>query len=177
MESDNPRTRSYLLELFKATEGNLEAETSMYDIGAAIGMERGESGSLAEELIVEGWVELRTLSGGISITTEGLRVIDVQAAGSAQEALSLGNDRVMPEQALAAVAELIKEVETEVSQGNMTYEQVAEIVIDIKTLQVQLLSSQPKTSVIREIFRSISYTLSRTGEGGTAAKIVGMINS
>ena len=34
-----------------------------------------------------------------------------------------------------------------------------EIVIDMKTIEVQLLSSRPKTAIVREILRSLSTLL------------------
>jgi len=41
------------------------------------------------------------------------------------------------------------------TQANASYGQWEEMVIDIKTIEVQMLSPHPKTAVIREVLRSM----------------------
>ena len=84
MEFSTPQSRDYLYELYTISEGDTNSEVSMYDVGAALGLEKADAGTIAEELMVEGWVELKTLAGGISITAEGLKALNVKdpSAGS-----------------------------------------------------------------------------------------------
>ncbi len=70
---------AYLLELFQRTKGDARARVSMYDVGAALGMEKGAAGKTAEELIAAGWVEIKSLSGGIGITAEGIAAAQAAA--------------------------------------------------------------------------------------------------
>ncbi len=77
MDSEDLKSKDYLEELYRQTGGDVEVQVSMYDVGAAIGLDKTEAGSLAEQLMVQGQTELRTLAGGISITPEGLAVLGI----------------------------------------------------------------------------------------------------
>ena len=79
MDNDNLEAKRYLTELCTKTQGDIGAQVSMYNVGAAIGLEKTEAGMVAEALIVEGLAELRSLSGGIGITAQGVAMI--QGAG------------------------------------------------------------------------------------------------
>jgi aspartate racemase len=47
----------------------------MYEVGRSLGLGKVEAGALAEELMVAGLVELKTLAGAITITADGLRYL------------------------------------------------------------------------------------------------------
>ena len=175
MEFDNPQARSYLSELYQVTGASLDLVVSMYEVGAALGLEKNDAGRLAEELIVEGWVELKTLSGGIGITAEGLRALDVKSLEPSAAVQKLGDDPVLGEQERTAVASVLDEIREELAKEVQDYALLEEIVIDIKTIQVQLLSLRPKTAIIKEILRSISSALSRGRSSETGARIDEMI--
>ena len=72
---DDVISKSFLTELYQQTKGDMQSQVSMHEVGAAIGLAKGEAGARAEELMVAGLVELRTLAGGISITPEGLAAL------------------------------------------------------------------------------------------------------
>ena len=116
MEFDNPQARSYLAELFKVTGTNLDSEASMYDVGAALGLEKNEAGALAEELIIEGWVGLKSLSGGIGISAEGLSILDVKGTEPGGVVLRLDNDLILGEDARAVLESVIEEIKEEISK-------------------------------------------------------------
>lgn len=175
MEFNNPQARSYLFELFNITGTNLDIEISMYDVGAALGLEKPEAGQLAEELIIAGWVELRNLSGGISINAEGLRALDIQQTENVEAPMKLTVDPVLGEQARAVLESVIGEIRSEVSTKEKKYQQLEEIIFDIKTLQVQLLSPNPKTAIVREVLRSISSALSSDSSSELGVKLGEMI--
>jgi hypothetical protein len=177
MDFTHPQARSYLQELFSATSGNPDTEASMYDIGSVIGLERSDAGALAEELIVEGLLELRNLSGGVSITRDGIRAIDMQVAGAAGgDVLHLGSDPVLSGEGRVAVEQVVSEIQKEIPTLQTGYEGLEQLVIDIKTLQVQLLSPRPGTEIIREILHSISGALENGGGEEIGGKIKQMIS-
>jgi hypothetical protein len=62
----------FLVELYHRTQGDASVEVSMFDIGESLGLDRRLSLRTAEELIGTGLVEIKTLSGIIGITTEGV---------------------------------------------------------------------------------------------------------
>ena len=177
MDIDNPEAKRYLTELCTKTQGDTGAQMSMFDVGAAIGLEKTNAGMMAEELIVEGLVELRSLSGGISITAQGLEM--VQGPGSVQAfkggGLQLGGGQVLGTQGRQAVEKIIQDIRGALLSGKTSLGQVEEAVIDIKTIETQLLSSRPKTGVIREVFRSLQAGLTDLGFGRLAAEVETLI--
>jgi len=62
----------FLVELYHRTQGDASVKVSMFDIGESLGLDRKLSLRTAEELIGTGLVEIKTLSGIIGITTEGI---------------------------------------------------------------------------------------------------------
>lgn len=173
MDIDDLNIKGYLEELYRQTGGDTEVQVSMYDLGAAIGLEKAEAGSLAEQLMVHGQVELRTLAGGISITPEGLAVlgITVPTPHSAENALHLGDGPVADETDRRTVHLLSEEIKNEISGLSLEYDLLEEIVMDLKTIEVHMLSPRPKIAVLREIFRSLQNTFETAKIGKTAAQL------
>ena len=160
MSLSQSQATAYLAELYRATSGDPSVQASMYDIGAAIGLDKAVSGKLAEELIAAGDVEIRTLSGGIGITAQGIEAAaaDVGAPQSTQR--QLGSARVLDENDHATVQSALAAVKQVVGSTTAPYNHLEALVIDIKTIEIQLLAPQPKTAVVREAFRSLHDTLS-----------------
>lgn len=163
MSLDEVQSQNYLQQLYQMSRGDSAAEVSMYDIGAALGLDRPEAGAIAEDLIIDGYAELRNLTGGISITSAGLRLLKVDAGstadGSSETKLLLGETELLGPEVVEAVAALVDELKKAITEGGFDYEQVEELVIDIKSLEIHLLSSRPKTAIVREILRSAANLL------------------
>jgi hypothetical protein len=157
MHINDLNLKSYLDELYRQTAGNTEAQVSMYDLGAAIGLDKAEAGSVAEQLMVLGQVELRTLAGGISITPEGLAFlgIAVPPATPAEYGFSLGKGPVADENDRRTIHLLTQKIKDALSGHGVEYELLEEIILDLKTIDVQMLSPKPKIAVLREIMRSL----------------------
>lgn len=180
MEIDNPETKAYLTELCSRTQGDTDAQVSMYDIGTAIGLQKAEAGMMAEELIVQGLAELKSLSGGIGITSEGVEMIrgkTVAAPIPAGDALQLGSGTVLGDKGRQAVEKVLGNVRMAVLKFNATFGQLEEIVIDIKTIETQMLSPNPKIAVIREVLRSLHKTITSLGGNALATEIDALIHS
>lgn len=170
MDINDLKLRSYLEELYRQTAGNTEAQVSMYDLGAAIGFDKAEAGSIAEQLMVQGQVELRTLAGGISITSEGLAFlgIAVPAAASTENGFFLGKGPVADENDRRTIHLLTQEIKIGLSGLSVDYELLEEIVLDLKTIDVQMLSPKPKIAVLREIMRSLHNAFAAADAGKVA---------
>lgn len=177
MDIDTPDVKRYLTELCKKTQGDTGAQVSMFEVGEAIGLEKTDAGMMAEELIVEGLAELRSLSGGISITAQGLEMIQGTAGGPALKGsgLQLGSEQVLGEQGRQAVEIIIRDIRGALVSGKTTFGQMEEIVIDIKTIEIQMLSPRPKTDVIRAACRSLQAGLTAFGFGKLAAEVDSLI--
>jgi hypothetical protein len=170
MDINDLNLKSYLEELYRQTAGNTEAQVSMYDLGAAIGLDKAEAGSVAEQLMVQGQVELRTLAGGISITPEGLAFLGfaVATAASAESDFSLGKGPVADDNDRRTIDRLTEEIKEALSGLSVEYDLLEEIIFDLKTIEVQMLSPKPKIAVVREIMRSLHNALAAADAGKIA---------
>ena len=177
MDRDAPEVKRYLTELCEKTQGDTGAQVSMFDVGEAIGLDKTDAGMMAEELIVEGLVELRSLSGGISITVQGLEMIQGTAGGAALKGkgLQLGSEPVLGEQGRQAVEIIIRDIRGAFVSDKIPLGQMEEIVIDIKTIEIQMLSPRPKTDVIRAVFLSLQAGLTGLGFGKLATEVDSLI--
>ncbi|MGA7276604.1 MAG: hypothetical protein WBW79_01570 [Desulfocapsaceae bacterium] len=179
MGLENGQMKQYLLELYEQSQGESQGESSMYEIGAALGLERSEAGALAEDLIIEGYAELKNLAGGITITAEGIQALEIpgtsDGAGSLPGGLQLGDEPVLSQTSTDAVEKLIHEIKAMCLSDKDDYRQLEEMVFDIKTLEVQLCSSRPKTSIVREVLCALSQELAASGKHDLSAEISRMI--
>lgn len=170
---DNREAQRYLFELYQMTAGDVGAQVSMFEVGTAIGLEKTEAGKLAEELIGDGLAEVKTLSGGIGITAGGIQRVQAGDAGQPATAaeLDLGRGPVLEEEAVAALTSLLTEVKTRLSKTSAGYDQLEEMVMDLKTIDVQLLSPRPKTAVVRETLCSLHSVFSTLGDSGLSERL------
>lgn len=173
MSLNTPEANTFIVELYRLTKGDPAVQVSSTDVGAAIGLAKAEAGKLSEELIGQGWVEIKTLSGGIGITAEGIEAARTAGGGPlpGETQLSLGAAPILDDTGRQTVETLLSEIKTHVGASQMSYENLEELVIDIKTLETQLLSRKPKTAVAREVLRSLHATLERMGARDTAGHL------
>lgn len=157
MDIDDLLIKGFLDELYRQTDGDAENQVSMYDIGTVIGLDKSEAGSLAEQLIVQGQVELKTLAGGVSITSEGLAVLGLAAplSQSPENNLQLGKGPIADDTDRETIQQIMEKIKKELSSLNLEYDLLEEIIIDLKTIEIYMLSPRPKISVLLEIFRSL----------------------
>lgn len=149
--------KSFLDELHLQTKGDRTARVSMYDVGATLGLSRAESGSLAESLMVEGLVELKTLAGGIAITSEGLAILGVTATGqgAAEQAPSFSSGPLATDRDRQMIGQIVGQIKDSIAGHSVGYDRLEEIVIDLKTLELHMLSPRPKVPVLRALLRSL----------------------
>ncbi len=159
MDMDNPEAKAYLLELYKITGGDINAKISMYEVGVNMGMEKQEAGKTAEELFMLGYAEIKTLSGGIGITSKGAEAAKAMTGQKPGESLSLGTGPVLEDDGRKNIGKILENIKTSMTHASLPYENTEEIIIDIKTIEIQMLSPNPKTEIIREILRSLQKSL------------------
>ena len=142
------------------------------------GLDKAEAGSLAEKLMVQGQAELRTLAGGISITPEGLAAlgITVLTSHSTENTLCLSNGPVANDTDRQTIQSLIKEIKKTISGLQLEYDVLEEIVFDLKTIEVQLLSPKPKVPVFLELLRSLLKTLETAKVDQITARLKAVIS-
>lgn len=173
METDEHKGKEYLEELHRLTGGDTETQISMYDVGAAIGLDKSQAGSIAEELMVQGQAELRTLAGGISITVEGLTALGITVATpqSAESGFHLSKGPVADDSDRRTMQLISEEIKKAVSGLKLEFDLLEEIVLDLKTIEIQMLSNKPKIPILREILRSLHAALETAHAEKTAAQL------
>ncbi len=162
MDLNNPELTAYLTQLKELTGADPAQQISMYDAGDALGLDRNEAGQMAEALFIEGYAELKTLSGGIGITAAGLKALGLSLPSSAQDSGStaFGREYIMTENDRQVLSLLLEEVKSAAGKCQAEYPLLDSVVTDIKTIELHMLSPEPKTGVIRALMDSIRYAFS-----------------
>jgi hypothetical protein len=177
MDPDNLTAKNFLDELYRLTHGDMAAQVSMYDVGSTLGLNKVESGSVAETLIVEGLVELKTLAGGIAITSDGLANLGIAAPAdtAADTTLAFSNGPVINDRDRLMIEKIIRQIKEGITGQPVAYDSLEEIVIDLKTIELHLLSPRPKVSVLRALLRSVHEALVSAGIANSAAELKALI--
>jgi hypothetical protein len=178
MTFENETQKAFLLELYRSSDGAAGVQRSMHTVGAAIGLDKEHAGKTAEDLIGKGWVEIKTLSGGIGLTAEGIETAQQEGAGGGSGAgplPKLGQALLLAESERAAVEQMLAGIRQSISGLKAEYAQLEEMVLDVKTAEVHLLSPRAKTAVIREVLRALQPVLAQTGAKQAADRIGRMI--
>lgn len=170
--------QQFLIQLFEQTGGDPSAQVSMYDVGEGLGMDRDTSSRVAETLIGLQLVEIRTLSGGIGISSDGANEIQhmmggASAAGDAPG--KLADQPVMDTISCQSIEVVAGELKGQAGNLGLDFDGLSELMADLKTIDAQLGSSRPKTAIIRECLRSIKEVLEGAGNDGSLAKIKALL--
>lgn len=182
MDSNDTTNTTYLAELYRQTEGSIDAQVSMLDVGSAVGFEEAEARATAENLMILGLAELKTLSGGIGITNQGMEELGIAPApavdSGSDDNLRLGQEVVLDDAGRQVVETVLAELKNELARTKSDYPLLEEGIIDIKTIEVQLLSPNPKVATIREILRSLHAVISSSDDNRVlAGKLEVLLNS
>jgi hypothetical protein len=167
--------RSFLLQLYQQTSGDENRQIESADIGTTLGMDKLSSRKISEELIGYGFVAVKTLSGGIGITAEGLAKAQGLGALDQRTKPILGKTPVIDVKSCKKVGKALTDLKECLDQCRLDYDVMAQIVIDLKTLEVQLLSPKPKTAIVREGLISILDVLEPAGISECVNLIKGFI--
>jgi hypothetical protein len=153
----------FLIELFNQTKGNPEAKVSMYDVGAVLEMDKNLSSRVAEVLIAWELVEVRTLSGLIGITQEGIEEARRQGGigGANADGFRLKDTPVIDDTGCKMIEQFTVGLKSQIGTLAFDFNDMTEMLADLKTIDAQLTSSKPKTGIIRETFHSVRENLKK----------------
>ncbi|MCP4722949.1 MAG: hypothetical protein GY860_26140, partial [Desulfobacteraceae bacterium] len=146
-------------QLYSMAQGDPLVQVSMYEVGENLGLEKAEAGALAQTLFSDGHAELKTLAGGICITRQGLKALDMKIDYKGDEDLQLGSGPVLETRGKESLEKILGEIKEFIGGGGKPYLQLEEMVMDIKTIEIQMLSPHPKTGIIREVLKSMALGL------------------
>jgi hypothetical protein len=170
--------KQFLLQLFKVSNGDVSAKVSMYEIGEALEMDRGQANFITTELVGFDYVEIRTLSGGIGITERGIDAARKLGAegGIKDDIPRLGKESILDGVIKNACDIMVANIKSKAPKLDLDFDAMAEIMADLKTIDAQLSSPKPKTIIIRESFRSVQSVLKIAGDKEIAARIQELID-
>lgn len=176
MGNISQQTNEFLNALYQQTGDDLEKHAATLDVGAAIGLEKQEASALAEELILAELVELKTLAGGIGITRSGMETLEKEGyiSGISASACTLSGEPVLTDDDCKIMTELLDNLRAGFAKGGIPYERLEEVVFDIKTVEVQLLSPKPKTAVVRAVLSSLRQSVDELGVEAIPEKFAGV---
>ena len=178
MEINSPEAKAFLFELYTQTRGDVDAQVSMVDVGTALGLDKAAAGTLAESLFIQEFAELKTLSGGIGITQKGMDLLQVKIPPKkGNQFEGLGNGPILENQGQAAVEKILHDIKTCLCQAHTSFTQLDEMVMDIKTIEVQMLSPRPKSGIVREGLRSLILCMMETGPQDLTQRLEKLIES
>jgi hypothetical protein len=171
--------QNFLRELYSQSGGEVSIQVSMYDIGTVLGMDRQAASRVAEELI--GWelADIRTLSGGIGITPNGIQKAQLligESSSSEEIGFRFGNDLVLNETGRGAIEKITLDLKHQAGSLDLAFDALNEFIADLKTIDAQLDSPKPKTIILRECFRSLMEAAEKAGAHESAAKIKALID-
>jgi hypothetical protein len=157
----------FLVELYLQTQGDPSVTVSWFDIGETMGLDREASTRTAENLFGTGLAEIKTLSGGIGITADGVteaRQLGGSITSKGDPGLVLRNTPVLNEAACQAVEQIAADLKSHIGEKRLDFDSLAELMADLKSIDAQMSSPNSKTAIIRECFRSIMGVLQKTGD-------------
>jgi hypothetical protein len=167
----NPSEATYLKAMMEQCEGDTGKQLSMYEVGEGLGMDRETAAQVCQELIAFGLVEIRTLSGGVGLTADGIAVGGTAGGGGAETGQRLKAGPVLDNDDRRAVVVALDQLKQAAGSWQLGYEEMAALVIDIKTIETQLLAPQPKTAVVKAVCDSLANWIRKNGDAATAAKL------
>jgi len=167
-------TLHFFRSLFIKTGGDTQKQVSMHEIGNEAGLDKSASKNIAEELMSLGLIDIRTLSGGIGLTVEG--ILEAQswfadAPGIGASGITLGNHPVVGEKTGAVITDILTILKPRIGKLGTGFDELTELIADIQSLEAQMRSPRPKTAIIRECFRSMLPTLTCSSETETTSRI------
>ncbi len=157
MSFNDSSKQAFLQELYNRAKGDFEVQISMYDIGTDLGLEKNEVNAFAQDLFIEDLAEMKTLSGGMGITLNGLETLGINIPSkNGTQSFRLSSGPVLDNQDKKVIHKLLNKTRADLDSRALSFDIMEEIVIDLKTIEVQMLSPNPKTQIIKETFKSIN---------------------
>lgn len=145
--------REFLAAIHGRLDGDTSTQVSMYEVGQSIGWETDAIERVAQDLMGDGLLEFRTLSGGVAMTAEGVDVVAPGKTGAS--GWRLGNDPVLDETKRSGMESLLDAVKSALRASADEFERLAERVADIRTVDAQMASPRPKTAILRACLEAI----------------------
>ena len=166
--------KKFIFALFDHVNGDLSAKVSMYEIGEKIGLDRDAAAKTSEMLIAGDLVEIKTLSGGVGIArhaVDEIRQMQDTSSGEKKQMVPLGDAPVLSQIEIQAVEAMIHKIKNAINEWGLSFEELAGVIADVKTIEIQLTSPAPKTAIIRDCFRSVRQWIDKQSKTEVALQL------
>lgn len=154
MNIDQSDINAFLLELYNQTGGDPESQASMHDVAGAVGLEDNKVDQMAESLYIQELAEMKTLSGGMGITVKGIKQLNLKPSGAAAF-YSLPKAPVLDENDKKSIQDIVRSIKAKPFKTQPGHDFLEQYVLDLKCVEFQLSSPNPRTSVMRQLFVSL----------------------
>ena len=127
-----------------------------------------------------GLIDIRTLSGGIGFTAEGMteaQKLFADQSGDAGSGITLGNQLIINPKTDAVISDILNSLKANAGKMGLNFEDLSELMADIQTVVAQLRSPKPKTAILRECFRSMMPILVNSDETRELSRIKSLLLS
>jgi hypothetical protein len=151
-------SREFLLEIYTQANGDANKQVSMYTVGAKLGLDKSAASKRAQDLIGLGFIDVRTLSGGVALTDNGIEAALAFGAtdSSAPDAPRLGVDPVVSEAICAEIETMVGGIKSCIGDLGLEFVQLEEMMADLKTVDAQLASPRPKNEIMRICLKGLA---------------------
>lgn len=135
----------------KETNANPGHTANMWSVGEGLGLDRGETENIVMEMVSDGLLEIKSLSGGLSLTESGRSMVEADGAAGGS-----GLD----------LEYLLSKMESTINESALDNKTRNDLRIDIKTIELQSKRSQPLKPVMTACLASLKEGLEKeTGPG------------
>lgn len=145
--------------LVTAVDADAGQQVSMYDIGDKLGLEKDASQSVAQDLMAEGVAEVRTLSGAIGLTAEGITKAGALGGNQPKSAalldIRVDADGLLDETGCQAIAEFQHRLSEAMAESDLKGNAWQVAITNLKVVDLCLTSPQPCWSIMRESYLSM----------------------
>jgi hypothetical protein len=151
-------SRDFLLEIYTQANGDTTRQVSMYSVGDKLGLDKSAASKTAQDLIGLGFIDVRTLSGGVALTASGIEVAHAHGAtdSSLPDSPRLGSDPVVAAALRGEIESLVVAIKSCIGGLGLEFAQLDEVVADLKTVDAQLASPRPKTEILRVCLKGVT---------------------
>ena len=144
--------------IFTKTKGNASSQFSMYTIGMELGLSKDESRIASENLMGENLIDIRSLSGSIGLTQDGVEFGMEHLEGKSVKGNRTGpltREKILDENGVKSLEVAIIQLKAGFGAMGLSFESASEFMADVRSAEAQLASPKPKTAIIREALCSI----------------------
>lgn len=169
IETDDER--DLLAAIHDQAGGDPTVRVSMYEAGRALGWETDRIERAAQDLMADGLLEFKTLSGGVAVTADG--VDRLHPGGGA--GLRLGPGPRLDEAEREAVEAAANGVKGAFPGLALSHEAAAALVAHLRSLDAQIAAPHPHTGIVRACLAAIREALPPRADAALTAPLQALL--